>query len=112
MAHPRIIASRQAIALERLMAAANGIAKRHGLKKQGEALENAKARDPNFAQMLQTEALADLLEALTGSIGVPEAPPVTVETVVEKPLETIETVEILPAEELPVAIGVPKGRKR
>lgn len=121
MAHPRIIASRQAIAVQRLMAAANGIAKRHGLKKQGEALTAAVARDPSMAQMLQSEALADLLEALTGSIGMPEPPPVatpipddavgnvTVETVEEEPLVTTETVSIVPTVS---GFGVPRSKRR
>lgn len=66
MAHPRIIAQRQAIAVERLMTAARKLAKQHNLKEQGNALDAATARDPAMAQMLQAEALADLLEGVVG----------------------------------------------
>jgi hypothetical protein len=66
LAHPRVIAQRQAIAVERLMASAHKLAKQHGLKDSTTALTNAVARDPAEAQMLQTEALADLLEGIEG----------------------------------------------
>lgn len=119
MAHPRIIAQRQAIALERLMKSARKVAKAHGLSKESKALESITSRDPAFAQMLQTEALADLLDGLANAKSYPadlgpetgeQQPPVTVETVQEEPLETIETVEIKPAEEVVSVAGVPKGK--
>lgn len=110
MAHPRIIAQRQAIALERLMKAARKVARQHNLTKEGKALESINAKDPAFAQMLQTEALADLFDGLANAKSEPDEPPVTVETVVENPLETTETVEVKPAEKVRQAAGVPKGR--
>jgi hypothetical protein len=49
----------------------------HGLKEQSKALDAVVSRDPAMAQMLQTEALANLLEGLTE---VEQQPPAKTET--------------------------------
>jgi hypothetical protein len=70
--------------------------------KPGEALRH---RDPAIEQILRIEAIADSLEQLAKGQGkASEAqPPVTVETVKEDELKTVETVEIVPAAAAPKA---------
>lgn len=104
MAHPRVIAQRQAIAYQRLVDAAGKLRDRFGVGEQVDALVGIAGRDPAYKQMQQSEALAELLEALGKDdpkpTGEPVEPPVTIETVEEKPLETIETVEVVKADEV------------
>lgn len=151
MAHPRIVAERQANAYQRLLAAADKLGLTYEVQPQASALRGVSSRDPHMLQMLQSEALADLLEAITlrdvqpvetgngptattlrlailnasdeeliampgiGDKSIdalrswaaettqpqaePDAPPITVETVVEKPGETTETVEVIAADD-------------
>lgn len=106
MAHPRIIAQRQADAYQRLIAAADRLDSRFDVGDQVAALKGVSSRDAAFKQMLQSEALAALVERIAGVEGEPgetqeiddlgaDDPIVTVETVKEKPLKTTETVEIV-----------------
>lgn len=76
--------------------------------------ESIRHRDPAIEQILRIEAIADSLEALVQAQGqgrakaaAAEQPPLTVETVVEKPLETVETVEIVESDK---AADAPKGK--
>ena len=184
MANPVSIARRQALAYRRILNAASGLERQYGLSTEVAALQQAHAKDPAYAQMLQTEALATLIERLqtppeqrasglrtaivnasdeelmaipgigeksletlrewaatepepqpaetpqqpgrTGD-GAPDEdapqgdeatqPPVTVETVTEKPMETTETVQIVeggsaPQEDVPVVPRRGGGRNR
>jgi len=64
MPHPVIVAQRQAIAYQRLIEAADTVGEQYGVGEQVDALKAVNAKDPNYQQMLQSEALADLVEAL------------------------------------------------
>ncbi len=121
MADPTLVAREQALAHNRLMAAAEAVGKKYDVPKQAAALAEITERDPLLRQMLQTQALADLLEGLTAAPKVkgkakakgPKEPwddddddedetseseeaPETVETVKEDELVTTETVEEKP----------------
>ena len=70
--HPRIVSTRTAQAYERLGKAARKLARHHGLGVESRALESAQAtprhRPTVEKQMLEAEALADLLESITGKM--------------------------------------------
>lgn len=59
------MAGRQADASARMMKAARKLARHHGLKAEAAALEAATHRQPAIALMMQAEAIADMLEAVT-----------------------------------------------
>ena len=61
--HPTSLAKRQLDAQNRSMAAAEAIAKQHGLTLP----EARQVRQPAIAQLLKWEALADFLEALVNT---------------------------------------------
>lgn len=167
MPNPVTTTRRQAVAFQRIITAAGRLAGPFEVNDQVAALRNTTARDPAYAQMLQTEAIADLLDALARSeaqqvkgtdlraavlhasddelIAIPgigekslvqvrewakeqpaetpqqpqDAPegddstdaPLTVETVTEKPLETIETVQIVEPDVAPVVPRRSTGKR-
>jgi hypothetical protein len=99
--HPRLLAQRQSSATARMMKAARKLARHHGLGKEARALEGAQARLPAVQMMMQSEAMADLLEAITDKMGelaemqaAPDLPKVPDDAVGNV---TVETVEIVPA---------------
>lgn len=96
--HPRILAARQAEATARMMKAARKLARHHGLGKETRALESARNRLPAVQMMMETEAMADLLDAITAKLGemaadTPSAalPDEAVGNI------TVETVAVIPA---------------
>ena len=108
LAHPTITARRHAAAQGRVIKAARKLAKHHGLKGEVAALETATSRDPAFAQMLQAEALADLMETVTSKMADLEEEiiqaSVTPEVETEVPSDavgsvTVETIQTLPVED-------------
>jgi hypothetical protein len=64
MAHPRVIARREADADARILAAAQRLAKEYDLKAPVEALRASGHRDREVSILQQREAIADLLEGV------------------------------------------------
>lgn len=64
--HPRILAQRTSIAVDRMVKAAPVVAERFGV---AEEVSTVHAKDPAIRQMLRNEAVADLLDRLMQADG-------------------------------------------
>lgn len=76
--HPASLVKRRAQALNQLQGAANVIATRFDVAEQAQALERARAKEPQVDTLLKLEALAALLSAMAREIN-PAAPVADVE---------------------------------